>query len=92
MNQQLIFNHDFSLDPVSGLIHCSVLWSGLRINVMLRCPKGIAPTTWLAQVKDDAFNWEDKIEHALQTSGIDDDGVLWLDGVAESVDDNDYSA
>lgn len=79
MNQQLIFNHDFGYDASHQAVCCSVLQAGLRRSIRIRLPEGWLPDAWLAQVKEDAFFWEDEIEAALEAEQADAEGVLWLD-------------
>jgi hypothetical protein len=80
MNQQLIFNHDFTFDASHQAVCCSVLQAGLRLSIRIRLPEGWLAAAWLAQVKEDAFFWEDEIEAALNAEQTDAEGVLWLDG------------
>lgn len=80
MNQQLIFNHDYQFVTAQNSVACSVLQSGLRISIFIRMPEGWTADSWLAQVREDSFFWEDEIELALQQDLLDVNGCLWLDG------------
>ena len=80
MNQQLIFNNDFGFNEGQSAVCCSVLQSGLRIEVMIKMPDGWEPQAWLAQIKEDGFFWEEQIEEALAADRLGSDGVLYIDG------------
>ena len=82
MNQQLIFNNDFGLNEDKSAVCCSVLQSGLRIAVIIKMPDGWEPQSWLAQIKEDGFFWEEQIEEALAADQLGSDGILYIDGAA----------
>lgn len=82
MNQQLIFNGDYTFDISIDAVTCSVLLAGLRLSIRIRRPDGWPADAWLAQVRDDAFFWEDEIEQAILTETFEADGSVWLDGAA----------
>lgn len=82
MNQQLIFNNDFALSDDRDAVRCSVLQSGLRIEVMIQMPDGWEPDAWLAQIKEDGFFWEEQIEEALASERLSNDGILYIEGAA----------
>jgi len=82
MNQQLIFNNDFGLTEDKSAVCCSVLQSGLRIEVMIKMPDGWEPLAWLTQIKEDGFFWEEQIEEALAADQLDGNGILYIDGAA----------
>ena len=80
MNQQLIFNNDFSLTEQQDAVCCSVLQAGLRVSVVIRMPEGWLPAAWLVQIKEDSFFWEEQIEDAFAADRLSSDGILYLDG------------
>lgn len=82
MNQQLIFNNDYQFDCDRQAVHCSVLQAGLRLDVYIRMPAGWTADSWLAQVREDAFFWEDEIEQLIRLDKTEADGSIWLDGAA----------
>jgi len=82
MNQQLIFNHDFSWHQEEQAVQCSCLQAGLKIVVYIKKPEGWAVDAWMAQVKEDSFFWEDEIEAALKAQPLAEDAILKLDGSA----------
>lgn len=82
MNQQLIFNNDHQYDESRQAVHCTVLQAGLRLDVYIRMPEGWTSDSWLAQVRDDAFFWEDEIEQALRQENTEADGAVYLDGAS----------
>lgn len=82
MNQQLIFNGDYTFDISLDAVTCSVLLAGLRLSIRIRRPDGWPADAWLTQVRDDAFFWEDEIERAILTETFEADGSVWLDGAA----------
>ena len=80
MNQQLIFNDDFSFDEAHQSVSCSVLQAGLRLTVLILMPEGWQKEAWLCQVTEDCFFWEEQIEVAVAAGQIDADGIIRLDG------------
>jgi hypothetical protein len=82
MNQQLIFNHDFSYDDKEDAVHCSCLAAGLRLAIYIKKPEGWDQHSWLAQIKEDCFYWEEQIEEAAKQDRFTAEGILYLDGSA----------
>lgn len=80
MNQQLIFNDDFSFDEVHQSVSCTVLQAGLRLSVLILMPGGWQKDAWLCQVKEDCFFWEEQIEAAIAAELFSADGMIRLDG------------
>lgn len=82
MNQQLIFNHDFSFDENTDSVRCSCLAAGMRLQVYIKKPQGWDNQSWLEQIKEDCFYWEEQIEEAAKADRFNEEGVLYLDGSA----------
>jgi len=82
MNQQLIFNHDFSFDDNTDSVSCSCLAAGMRLRIYIKKPQGWDNHSWLEQIKEDCFYWEEQIEEAAKADRFNTDSVLYLDGSA----------
>lgn len=78
MNQQLIFNNDFRYNSARQAVQFSCLQAGLRIDCFIRCPVGQTGESWLAQVKQQAFTWEDHAEQAIAHDKMTANGEVWL--------------
>lgn len=78
MNQQLIFNNDFRYDSARDAVQFSCLLAGLRIDCFIRRPAGQTGESWLAQVKQQAFSWEDQAEQVIAEQAFTVEGELWL--------------
>lgn len=78
MNQQLIFNNDFYYEPQKAAIVFSCLVGGLKVTCLIKVPAQVEPLHYLAQVKEDAFTWEDKAEYLLLQDAYVDMSEVWL--------------
>lgn len=78
MNQQLIFNNDFSFSPAHQAIIFSCLVAGLKINCFIPLPKAKTPETFLAEVLRNTFCWEDLAEQAIADELYNSAGEIWL--------------
>jgi hypothetical protein len=78
MNQQLIFNNDFSYNTERQAVGFSCLVAGLKVSCFIRVPAGSDVQQFLAGVKMDAFSWEDNAEQAIADSCFNSEGEIWL--------------
>ncbi|CAM3703686.1 DUF1488 family protein [Rheinheimera salexigens] len=78
MNQQLIFNNDFTFNPEQQAVMFSCLVSGLRVNCFIAVAEGLAPELALQQVLQQAFSWEDSAEQAIANDAYNSAGEIWL--------------
>jgi hypothetical protein len=82
MNQQCIFNQDFTIDEAAKAVSCSCLHQGLRRQIFIEMPDGWQLNAWLAQVVEDGFFWEEEIEQAVARERFEADGSIHLHGAA----------
>lgn len=78
MNQQISFNNDFSFDATQQAVVFSCLVSGLKVHCFIKRPATLSAEMFLAQVKLDAFSWEDRAEAAIAADELNSDGEIWL--------------
>lgn len=78
MNQQLIFNNDFYYEPQKAAVVFSCLVGGLKVECFIAVPAHVDAQHYLAQVKEDAFTWEDKAEYLLAQDAYIDMPEVWL--------------
>lgn len=78
MNQQLIFNNDFYYAQEKSAIGFSCLVAGLKVSCFIAIPPLADAKPFLAQVKADAFTWEDKAELAIAKESYNELGEIWL--------------
>ncbi len=78
MNQQLIFNNDFTYDVVSQAVRFSCLVAGLKVNCFIALPASATAADFLTSVKAAAFSWEDRAEQAIADDAYNDAGEIWL--------------
>lgn len=78
MNQQLIFNNDFYYEPQRAAVMFSCLLGGLKVTCLIAVPAHAEPEHYLAQVKEDAFTWEDKAEYVLAQDTYLETTEVWL--------------
>lgn len=78
MNQQLIFNNDFDIDLRRNAIAFSCLVSGLKVSCFISIPTTFSAKEFLAEIKADAFSWEDNAEQAIADDAFTTVGEIWL--------------
>ena len=78
MNQQLIFNNDFTLAMARQAVSFSCLVSGLKVSCYIPLPAKQQAEAFLQQVKADAFHWEDRAEQAIADDAYNSVGEIWL--------------
>lgn len=78
MNQQLIFNNDFYYAQEKSAIGFSCLVAGLKVDCFIAIPASADKERLLAQIKAEAFTWEDKAELAIAKESYNDLGEIWL--------------
>lgn len=78
MNQQLIFNNDFHIHRARQAVVFSCLVAGLKVNCFIPLPADHDAQMFLAQVKTQAFSWEDNAEQAIAAEAFNKDGEIWL--------------
>lgn len=78
MNQQLIFNNDFSYNQDRHAVTFSCLVSGLKVTCYIAIAEGVTPEIALQQVIQQAFTWEDSAEQAIADDAYNSAGEIWL--------------
>lgn len=78
MNQQLIFNNDFRFDPTRQAVRFSCLVAGLKVDCFIALEANDEPALFVAAIKADAFNWEDRAEQAIAADAYNAAGEVWL--------------
>lgn len=78
MNQQLIFNNDFTYDAVRQAVCFSCLVAGLKVNCFITLPANTSAAAFYTSVKAEAFSWEDSAEQAIADDAYNDAGEIWL--------------
>ncbi|EJI86961.1 hypothetical protein AEST_00020 [Alishewanella aestuarii B11] len=80
MNQQLIFNNDFSIAGNAAAISFSCLVAGLKVRCFIPIPSTLSAADFLQQVQADSFYWEDLAEAAIAADTYNSAGEIWLTG------------
>lgn len=80
MNQQLIFNNDFSIASKAAAISFSCLVAGLKVRCFIPIPATLSAADFLQQVQADSFYWEDLAEAAIAADAYNSAGEIWLTG------------
>lgn len=80
MNQQLIFNNDFSIAGNAAAISFSCLVAGLKVRCFIPIPSTLSAADFLQQVQADSFYWEDVAEAAIAADTYNSAGEIWLTG------------
>jgi len=80
MNQQLIFNNDFSIASNAAAISFSCLVAGLKVRCFIPIPSTLSAADFLQQVQADSFYWEDLAEAAIAADTYNSAGEIWLTG------------
>jgi hypothetical protein len=78
MNQQLIFNNDFVIDTRRNAIAFSCLVAGFKVSCFISIPTTLTAKEFLAEIKADAFSWEDSAEQAIASDAFTAEGEIWL--------------
>ena len=80
MNQQLIFNNDFSIASNAAAISFSCLVAGLKVRCFIPIPSTLSAADFLQHVQADSFYWEDLAEAAIAADTYSSAGEIWLTG------------